>query len=103
MQCDTLKTLMRNPSPLTIWEEFAHRGNDACKISHVKDVMEAKEHLMDHQVDPGTTYVGATYRKDKKELWIHRELEESKFQYAGKTRQTKNSIFPKCVFLFRKI
>ena len=101
MQCDTLKTLMRNPSPLTIWYGVRHKGNDACKISHVKDVMEAKEHLMDHPVDPGTRYVGATYSED--ELWIHRELEESNFQYAEKTRQTKNSVFPKCVFLFRKI
>lgn len=70
-------------------------------VKGISNEDEAKEYIKNLRISDGRPYVGATYRKDKHTLWIHPHLDEDGFQYIGKTKQRTNSVFPKCVFLFR--
>lgn len=83
-----------------------HRYKGTCGdkvVKGISNVGEAVEYIKSIRISDGRPYIGATYREDKQELWIHPHLGEDGFEYEGKTKQTKKSIFPKCVFLFRII
>tara|TARA_B100000900_G_scaffold415801_1_gene447265 strand:- start:1865 stop:2137 length:273 start_codon:yes stop_codon:yes gene_type:complete len=81
--------------------ERRYRGNGGDKVVKGISEDEAKEYIKSLPISDERPYIGATYRKDKQELWIHPHLDEDGFEYRGKTTQRKNSVFPKCIFLFR--
>ena len=81
-----------------------HRYKGTCGdkvVKGISNVDEAVEYIKSLRISDGRPYIGATYREDKQELWIHPHLDEEGFEYRGKTRQRKNSVFPNCVLLFR--
>jgi len=87
--------------PLSIYKDVRYCGNDEEIVRGISNLDEAVAYLLGFPISDERSYVGATYRKDVQTLWIHHHLDEDGFEYIGKTRQRKNSVFLKCVFLFR--
>jgi hypothetical protein len=89
--------------PLSIHKGVRYCGNDEKIVHGISTLDEAVAYLLGFPISDERSYVGATYRKDKHILYIHRHLDEIGFQYSGKTKQRTNSVFLKCVFLFKKV
>tara|TARA_B100000963_G_scaffold350375_1_gene360551 strand:+ start:1406 stop:1639 length:234 start_codon:yes stop_codon:yes gene_type:complete len=64
---------------------------------------EARNRVMNVLLSDKRPYVGATYNTEKRTLYIHSDLDETLFQHDKNMGEKGNSVFPKCIFMFRKL
>ena len=97
-----LEYLKVNPSPCSFHERVRHNGNDIKKVKDISEE-EARKRFKNFTPSDKRSYVGATYNTEKRTLYIHSHLEETLFQHDKNTEEKGNSVFPKCIFMFRKL
>ena len=98
-----LEYLKDNPSPCSFHERVRHDGNDIKKVKDISVEEAIKRFKNFTPSDKRSHYVGATYNTEKRTLYIHGDLDETRFQHDKNTEEKGNRVFPKCTFMFRKL
>uniref|UniRef100_A0A6C0FC42 Uncharacterized protein n=1 Tax=viral metagenome TaxID=1070528 RepID=A0A6C0FC42_9ZZZZ len=97
-----LNILQNQPSPFSLHTRVRHNGMDEKTEQDISEE-EARNRVMNVLLSDKRPYVGATYNTEKRTLYIHSDLDETLFQHDKNMGEKGNSVFPKCIFMFRKL
>lgn len=97
-----LNILHNQPSPFSFHTCVRHNGNDEKTVQDISEE-EARNRVVNFPLSDERTEVGATYNTEKRTLYIHSHLEETRFQHGKNMGLQKNNVYPKCIFMFRKL